>query len=294
MRQFVLATALLMLPFAAVSAQDADIKSTIAYVQSLQANTGGFIAQAPQPNIRLAPNLRSTSAAVRALYYLGGDVPNKDACKKFVDSCYDSASGGFANLPGGEPDVFTTAVGLMAVVRLDMPLDKYADRASDFLSKNSKGFEDIRIAAAGFENMKRQPPNARDWLELISKMRNPDGTYGKDATLARDSGGTAVTELRLGGKLSNRENVVKAIKDGQRPNGGYGKETNPFAADLETTYRVMRAFMMLKESPADAEGVRSFVLKCRNEDGGYGMTPGETSTVGATYFATIIRHWLKD
>ena len=65
-------------------------------------------------------------------------------------------------------------------------------------------------------------------------------------------------------------------------------------SDLETTYRVMRAFMMLKDRPSDVNGLRRFIARCRNTDGGYGVAPGQPSTVGGSYFAAIIRHWLVD
>jgi hypothetical protein len=81
--------------------------------------------------------------------------------------------------------------------------------------------------------------------------------------------------------------------DGQRQNGGWGKDDSEIASDLETTYRVMRCFVMLKARPANVEGVRSFVAKCRNEDGGYGVAPAQPSSVSGTYFAAIITHWLK-
>ena len=42
------------------------------------------------------------------------------------------------------------------------------------------------------------------------------------------------------------------------------------------------------------EGVRSFVAKCRNSDGGYAAAPGQPSSVNGTYFAAIILHWLKE
>jgi hypothetical protein len=49
---------------------------------------------------------------------------------------------------------------------------------------------------------------------------------------------------------------------------------------------------MLKAKPGNVEGVRSFVAKCRNADGGYAVAPGQPSSVNATYFAAIITHWL--
>ena len=46
------------------------------------------------------------------------------------------------------------------------------------------------------------------------------------------------------------------------------------------------------ETPRSADAVRAFIAKCRNADGGYGPAPGQPSNVGATYFATIVSHWL--
>src|SRR5262245_51533970 len=82
--------------------EPAGVKQTIAYVQKLQTSTGGFLSMAPQPNVRLAPTLRATSAGVRALKYWGGDVPNPKAASKFVLSCHDEASGGFSDMPKGK------------------------------------------------------------------------------------------------------------------------------------------------------------------------------------------------
>ncbi|MCI0379883.1 MAG: hypothetical protein L0215_20060 [Gemmataceae bacterium] len=271
---------------------DAGVKQTIAFVQKLQTNTGGFLSMAPQPNIRLAPNLRATSSAVRALHYLGGKVPDHDACAKFVDSCFDPASGGFADFAKGKPDVFSTAVGIMAVTELKMPTDKYGPAAIKYLTENAKSFEEIRIAAAGLERLKAQSLKSKEWLKEVAKLQNKDGTFGKEAGLARDTGGAVVTLLRLGGELSNRDHILRVLKEGQRPSGGYGKGVD-FGADLESTYRVMRCFVMLKAQPERVEGMRTFVAKCRNEDGGYSVVPGDTSTVSGAYFAAIILHWLN-
>jgi hypothetical protein len=180
----------------------------------------------------------------------------------------------------------------MAVTELKMPTEKYAAGINKFLTDHAKSFEDIRIAAAGLERIKGKSPKNEEWLKEVAKLMNKDGTFGKDAGLARDTGGAAVVLMRLGGELPNRDSVLKAIREGQRQNGGFGKEDNEIASDLETSYRVMRCFMMLKAQPKSVEGMRSFVAKCRNEDGGYGPAPGEPSNVTATYFAAIILHWL--
>ena len=91
------------------------VEQTTEYVRKLQTKTGGFLSAAPGPDATAEPTLRSTSAAVRALGYLKGKVPNPQECVQFVESCHDAASGGFSDAPRGKPDLFTTAVGIMAV-----------------------------------------------------------------------------------------------------------------------------------------------------------------------------------
>ena len=270
------------------------VKQTVAYVLSLQTKEGGFLPARPDPksNRLVRPTLRATSAAIRALKYFGGQVPDRESCARFVAACLDKASGGYADTPGaGKVDVFTTAVGLMAAVELKLPAQTYQQPAAKYLAENAKSFADIRIAIAGFEALKEPCPRARAWLEQVNKLWNADGTAGKGNGVARETASVAVTVLRLGGELKHRPQVLKAIKQGQRPNGGYGKE-GADVSDLETTYRVMRAFMMLKARPDDVEGVRTFVAKCRNDDAGYCVSPGQESGVGATYYAAIITHWL--
>jgi hypothetical protein len=280
---------------ATAHAGEPGVEQTIAYVKKLQTENGGFRAQQPKPGApEIVPTLGATSSALRALRYFGAEVPNKEACVKFVESCYDPKSGGFRQTPDGKPDVFTTAVGLMAVVELKMPLDKYADGASKYLSDNAKTFEEIRIAAAGFEAIKRKAPQTDKWFNDIARTQNKDGTFGKDAGQARDTASAEVTMHRLVGPPAEADRFIKVFKDGQRQNGGWGKADSEIASDLETTYRVMRCFVMLKARPANVEGVRSFVAKCRNEDGGYAVAPGQPSSVSGTYFASIILHWLKD
>jgi hypothetical protein len=286
-------TCLILITFAMASplqAGDAKIKQSIAYVQKLQTDGGGFIMQASGPDLSSMPTLRATSAAARALHYLGGDIKDKDACIKFVASCYDPESGGFSDVPKGKPGVFETAVGLMAVVELKMPREKYGDGAK-FLANNAKTFEEIRIAAAGFEAIQKKSPKQGPWAnEALG-----DWLLGEKFN-ARDTASSVVTIMRLTGKAVLPNESLKIMNKGQKQSGGWGNEDGKaaFDADLETTYRVMRCFVMLKARPDRFEDVRTFVAKCRNDDGGYGIAPGQASSVGGTYFAAIITHWLKE
>ena len=261
--------------------------ATIRYLQARQTSEGGFTASAKEKKPALGP----TSSALRALKYFGGELENRDACVKFVASCFDRDSGGFRQRPDeGKADVFTTAVGIMAVVELKMPLRDYEKPVMAYLARNAKSFEDVRIAAAGLEAVGKLPDVSADWLRMLAGMRNEDGTYGKGEDHARATGGAVACQLRLGEKVKDAKAILKTLKAGQRGDGGFGKE-GAKTSDLETSYRITRAFVMLGDRPA-ANKLKEFIEKCRNDDGGYGMSPGAASSVSGTYFASILLHWL--
>src|SRR4051794_39510003 len=89
---------------------DAEKKATLDYLASLRSG-GGYKVDAKAAG----PSLRGTSSALRATRYFGGTVAHRDEVGKFVLSCRDAESGGFADTPGGKPDVVLTSIGLMAL-----------------------------------------------------------------------------------------------------------------------------------------------------------------------------------
>jgi prenyltransferase beta subunit len=277
----------LLIACSPVHAQQPDAKKqTVAYVRSLQTEDGGFRPAAKGP-----ASLKATSAAVRALHYLGGEIPNRETAAKFVTKCFDAETGGFADAPGGKVDVFSTSVGLMAVVALEMSKDPYAAPAGKYLADHAKGFEDIRIAIAGFEAIESTPATSAKWVDDVIALQNGDGTFGKGAGQARDTGGAVVALMRLRLKFPNPGRILTALREGQRTDGGFGKADAP--SDLESSYRIMRCFAMLKARPKNVDGLRSFLAKCRNDDGCYGVSPGQPSNVGGCYYAATIEHWLE-
>lgn len=269
-------------------AQTADEKkTTISYLQSLQTKAGGFRISEKADS----PSLRATSSCLRALRYFGGQPRDPEAAKSFVLSCWNRDAGGFADSPGGKPDVILTSVGLMALVELKLPTDKYESPAIRFMTENAREFEQIRMTAAGLESIKRASPNNADWLSALVKKQNRDGTFGSGKEIPRETGSVVACILRLGGKIKDARSIIRALDAGQREDGGFGK-SDAAGSDLETSYRIVRTYVMLKARPARSDDLRAFIVKCRNTDGGYGVTPGTPSTASATYFASILLHWL--
>lgn len=268
-------------------------QATIEYLRNLQTASGGFMP-AKAPEKKLPPSLRATSAAIRALKYFGGTPADAKSAAEFVARCFDKEAGGFRDHPDvADLNVGLTAVGIMAVIELKMPMSDYREKVEEFLNDRPKDFEEIRIAVAGFEALKRRSSRRDEWYALIIKMEGEKG-WGEGDGKARDTGSAVAALLRLGVKLQDRDVVqyVKTIKNGQRTDGGFGK-AGAKSSDLESCYRVTRALFMLKEKP-NVDELRKFISRCRNSDGGYGLSPGQPSAVGNTYFAGIILHWLDE
>lgn len=278
---------LVLLLLAPAQAPDLRQQSS-AFVRGLQGPDGGF-RMSPAGAAPASGNLRATAAALRALRYFGAEPNDTAACRRFVHACHDDRTGGFADRPGADPNVLATAAGLMAAAELKEAPDA---KAIAYLGDHASTVEEIRMAAAALEGVGRLPPQADDWRRRVAALRNADGTFGHGPSAARATAGVVVTWLRLGGRLDHADAVRRALQGGQRPDGGFGDAAGP--SDLESTYRVMRAFAMLDARPAGPDRLRAFVARCRNRDGGYGLAPSEPSQAAATYFAAAIMHWLGD
>jgi hypothetical protein len=250
-------------------------------------STGGF-----QETPGGRPEVRPTLTANRVFKYLGGTHPDKDKSAAFIMSRYDPATGGFSN-PGDKPDFSTTQLGVLAALEHGLPKEKFV-KAMDYLKENAKTFEEIRVGAAAVEvwGVKECPFDIQPWLKVGDEYA-ASLTAGKMPHGARETGSLAAFRLRLGQPLPHRSGVVEALRAGQRPDGAWGK-TDETTSDVETTYRVMRAFMLLKEKPKDPAGVRKFLMSCRNADGGFGTNPGQPSSASGTYFYAIVSKWLDE
>jgi hypothetical protein len=287
-RALVVAVWILAGPTLRLSLADAqspsDFAATAAYAVAHQNADGGF---APQPG--MPSTIGATSTALRVLNNVGGSVPDVDRCIQFVRSCKVPGSG-FTQSPGGNPDVITTAVGLMAAAELKVVDQAMSDDAVAYFGKNAKAFEEVRMAIAGLEAVGTKSPDFPRWLVQLEAMRQPDGSSAQGPGRAFESGGIAAAILRMGLKLEKPRAVVATIKAGQRPEGAWSKDDGP--ADLSSSYRVMRALFLLKEKP-DVERLRGFIARCQRDDGSYANTPEGKGALSSTYFATSILRWLQ-
>ena len=270
---------------------------TAKWVFAQEAPDGGFYLapQDPKSDAKPQPSLRATNGAVRALKYLGFPLLKKERERHaaFVLKCYDPKTGGFAE-PGGKPDVTITSIGVMAAAELGIPHEKYA-KAMDYLKDNAKTFEEVRIGAAAVEawGVKDCPFKLDEWVKIADRHgKNIGGDDPADGG-AREIGSIAAMWLRLGIALPPGGKVLDLMKPGQRDDGGWGKK-DAKASDIETTYRVMRAFMLLKEKPKDAKKLREFIESHRNKDGGYATKPGGKSSMSGVYYCVIVSKWLDD
>lgn len=271
---------------------------TAKWVLECEAAGGGFYHAPPDPKdaAKPQPSLRATNGAVRALKYLGFPLlkAEKATHAKFVLSCYDSKTGAFAE-PGGKPDVTITSIGVMVAAELDIPHEKYA-KAMDYLKGNAKTFEEVRIGAAAVEawGVKECPFKLDGWFDVVLKTFEalPAKPTGDDA---RDVGSLVACSLRLhsGFNAAEQKAALELIQSGQRADGGWGKKGEK-ASDIETTYRVMRALMLLKEKPKDTKKLREFLDAHRNADNGCATKPGDKSSMSGAYYCVIVSKWLDD
>jgi len=171
MRRFGRVVALLALAVLAaidvrVHAQSAaDFAQTAAYAAAQQNADGGFAAGPGQPS-----TLGATNTGLRVLDYVGGSLLDEPGCIRFVTSC-KVPGGGFAQRPGGKPDVVTTALGLMAAGELKIDDKAMIDAAVAYFRANTKAFEEVRMSIAGLEAVGARSPDFPRWAEQLEAMR---------------------------------------------------------------------------------------------------------------------------
>lgn len=256
--------------------------ATLWFIGGQRNDDGGFrVAVDPSPS-----ELGAVVSGTRAYHYLGARVPNPESAKAFIGRCHDGTL--FLSKPGGSASVQSAAMGVMALSQLGAADDARVRAAASYLSEKPVSIPEIYIAAAALDAANLPRPAAAKWTQAIDSTRNADGSFG---TGAYDTATAIATLMRLGKPARDWSHAVAALRAGQREDGGFAALGD--ASDLSSTYRVTRAFHVLREKP-DMARLRGFIRRCRNADGGYGPQPGKPSTLPATYNAVIVLHWLDE
>ena len=125
----------------------------------------------------------------------------------------------------------------------------------------------------------------------MAKLRNPDGSYGKGDAVARDTGSAVVIVLRLGGKVENRDNVLRVSRPASAATAVSAKRGPGIRTWKPPTASCVPSSCSRKSRPTS--GPATFVARCRDADG-YGVSPGQPPNVSGTYFASTILHWLAE
>jgi prenyltransferase beta subunit len=258
-------------------------RATVAYLQLLQNDDGGYrAAAAAGPSL-----LSATVPAVRGLLHLGARPRRPEATVRFVMRCYNPGTGAFADTPGGQAEVRSTAMGLIALTELGAPLPEGGRKTVGYFNERARTVPDFYIAEAALQPAGLTPPGADRWLAAFEATRTADGGYGAGPA---DTARAVVTRLRLGREVPEGEKIARRLTAAQRPDGGFPGPQG--TSDLGAAYPITRALFMLKARP-DLGRLRAFVASCRNADGGYGAAPGQPSGGSATYFAAIILEWAE-
>jgi len=278
MRSTLLFLAVLCLPLAAQEL------SALKFVDSLENPSGGY-----WPNLEAkgkSSSLRATVAALRVYKYEGKALPNFEKHRDFMISCWHEKKSSFADFPGGPTDVILTAVGLMGARDGAFLNDEKRTLGKKYLIDKAQSFEEIRMASAFLADESQDPKVSASWQKTILLRANKDGTFGSGFSKPRDSASAWVTLLRLQLPLKYDDQMVV---DFRMKDGGFGSESSD-RSDTETAYRVSRYFYMVKDHKM-LRNTLGFIEACRNDDGGYGPRPGEKSSLGSTYHASIIKKW---
>lgn len=264
--------------------------TAVSFLDSMQSESGGFVSQRWGKGELTEPTLRTTRTALRAYRLLGGTPPNREKTIGFLKNCYDKESGGFSSKPSGVADPVSTSVALMICGELNLPVEPYLEGGLRFMNDHTNGFEQVRMVASSLEELHCTVPNVQKWLLEIAQTQNSDGSFGAGAGRARATALNVVAQQRLGAE-ANKQTILGILREGQREDGGFGNDT-PGESDLEACYRVVRLYHRFGVQPPQVAKLRTFIANCRNDDGGYGRTPDEASSLHGTYYATIIRDWL--
>jgi len=280
---------LLILPTLVFAENAEEKKATIAYIEGLRdKETGAYKVTADGK-----PSLRACNGAVKSLNALGEKVTEIEKIQKFVLNCYDEKTGAFAE-PGGKPDVTITSIGILVASEIGVAKKDFP-KAMEYVLANAKAFEEVRIAAAAVEAWGAKGLKLNSLIDVVDKAAQAPVEDPQDGS-AREVAAVAVSSLRFEHAIPDFVRdlfLTSVLVPGQCDDGGWRKKSEK-TSDIESTYRVMRAFKMLDAKPKNIPQLEKFLVSHRNKDGGYATKPGDPSSMSGVYSAVILSKWLGE
>lgn len=260
--------------------------ATTRFLRGLKRADGGYASQATDPK----SGLHDTVSALKALRLLDADPDDPERTRAFVHSCSDMATGGFSESPAETPNVFSTAIGLIALRELGETegFESRAQRAMRFMSENAASAADHFMIIAAHEEGKLPDPVAPSSASFFRARRRQDGAFGESA---RYNAMASAALHRAREPVQHPEPVIRRLLGAQGPDGGFADRQGQ--SDVMTTYAVARALTLLKAMP-DIDGLSGYIAALRREEGGYTDTPNAPATAGATYEALSILRWTEE
>jgi prenyltransferase beta subunit/ankyrin repeat protein len=261
-------------------------KRTVSFLRGLKNDDGGYSDQISNSN----SSLLSTLSAIKALRLLDAAPDDPYATLDYVNRCFDEASSGFSDRPGGEPTALSTAVALIALCDIGAwkTFKKRTEPSMRFMTETSRSPLDHFITIAAYDEGKIPAPAPASAVAFFRNQRQEDGTFGLSASVNAMACGAL---LRAGETLKDTELLVERLLGAQRTDGGFSDDDS--SSDLMTTYFIMRTLNLLNTSP-DIDKLKDFITPMQVEGGGYRMNHGVTAAVGPTYQAiSILRYMAK-
>ncbi len=230
------------------------------------------------------PQVGTTLSVQKSLAFLGSRPADPDSLHSFVMAAIDPATG-TCTPPGAQtPSVLLTAGALLSLHALDaaQSLARFLQPGLDWMAENARSREEHFMTIAVADEC-AVPVPLPDSVAFFRALEQPDGTFGS-SVLTNGIASSAL--LRLGEPLRNPDAVAALMLAAQTREGGFADTDG--AADLWTTYCVMRALDLMQVSPNVAT-LAPWVRAMQTPEGGFGQ--GSTSA-NATYQCLSILDWV--
>lgn len=232
---------------------------------------------------------------------------SKDDVVSFVQSCYDSTTGGFAASPKHDPHMLSTLSALQ-VLKLYDSVDSLNQTQRDKIIKYIKSMQlpdgsfqgdrfgevDTRFAynaLQGLSILEALEPSVVDpAVDWILQCQNFDGSFGMVPNAESHAAQvfTCLGCLAIAGKIDEipeRKTLEWWLSDRQVENGGLNGRPEKLPDVCYSWWVVSSLAMLGKLDYIDTEKLKTFILSCQDDKiGGISDRPGRGVDVYHTFF----------